>query len=172
MRTISECSKRLRALRLATIFGEPDSAWVLVGGGGRPMVKETREQKEDARDLLLRDMRGLRAHWRRSTRAYGLTYFASRMLLIVFSSIIAGADSLLGSPLAGAASWTPSLAILVAILVAVDTWLKPQQRWRGFMESRDRLGYLINQTEDGLELDKSRSDFLKLQSEHRRLNVY
>lgn len=60
----------------------------------------------------------------------------------------------------------------MAILAAFDTWLKPQQKWRGFMESRDKLASLMVMASRGVDPDDLRTRFDSLRTEHRDKNVF
>jgi hypothetical protein len=109
---------------------------------------------------------------RRGTRSYGITYHASRVALITASAIVAADQNLKGHRLGGLVDWVPALALLVAILTALDTWLKPQQKWKGFMESRDDLADLLFQCTAGLSDDAARQKFAELRKEHRERNIF
>jgi hypothetical protein len=64
------------------------------------------------------------------------------------------------------------LALGVAVITALDTWLKPQQKWSGFMASRDALTDLMIRMENGLSTDDTRKEFDKLRKQHRERNVF
>ncbi|MFE2998399.1 hypothetical protein ACFXG4_25765 [Nocardia sp. NPDC059246] len=84
-------------------------------------------------------------NWKHGTVYYAVTYYASRLILITASAVVAAKDNLHSGHVLSAVPW---LAILVAVLTALDTWMKPQQKWRGFMESRDALQDLIFKQQD------------------------
>jgi hypothetical protein len=110
--------------------------------------------------------------WRVATVNYGLTYYASRLALISASATVAAKENLNGGHGEWLIGWVPILALSVAILTALDTWLKPQQKWRGFMESRDNLTDLMVRWQNGLSIDETRSSFNELRIRHRELNVF
>jgi hypothetical protein len=111
--------------------------------------------------------------WTTSTTVYGFTYYASRIALMIASAIVAAKETLAKGVAAGVVAWVPTLAVFVAVLTAFDTWLKPQQKWKGFMESRDRLGHLIVRSEsDDADVAQLRDDFDALRTQHRDLNVF
>ncbi|MER6128637.1 DUF4231 domain-containing protein [Streptomyces sp. NPDC001795] len=108
----------------------------------------------------------------RGTLNYGMTYYVSRITLIVASAIVAAGQNLSRSSAAFLVGWVPALSLLVAVLTALDTWLKPQQKWKGFMESRDTLSDLLVQVDNGLPREEARKRFAALRKEHRRQNIF
>ncbi|MEU6106002.1 hypothetical protein [Streptomyces flaveolus] len=120
------------------------------------------------RGELRRELR----RWRVGTYAYGGTYYGLRILLIAASAVVAADQNLGDAKGSWLMSWVPALSLLVAITAAVDTWLKPQQKWRGFMESRDSLADLLVQAEGGLPAEEVRARFLKLRQRHRERNIF
>jgi hypothetical protein len=110
--------------------------------------------------------------WNVASYSYGISYYVSRILLISASAVVAGKETLKNSSGDFLVSAVPLLAVLVAVLTALDTWLKPADRWRGFMESRDRLADLLARYGEGLSVDDTRDEFLKLREEHRVKNVF
>ncbi|MFD3400077.1 DUF4231 domain-containing protein [Kribbella sp. NPDC058693] len=121
--------------------------------------------------LLEADMKSELAAWERATKVLGLTYRGLRVFLIIASAIVAAEASLRGSEFAWLAGWTPILALLVAILTAIDTWLKPQQKWRGVMESRDDLKDLLASAEGETDRRDIQIRFAALRKRHREANV-
>jgi hypothetical protein len=119
-------------------------------------------------DEMNRELR----NWRIATVSYGFTYYASRITLIVASAIVAAKENLSGGHGQWLVSWVPLLAVAVAIITALDTWLRPQQKWRGFMEARDSLTDLLIRMEHGLSPDDSREKFDALRKWHRECNVF
>ena len=111
-------------------------------------------------------------HWRWASRSYGATYYTVRIILIIASAIVAASENLAGSVLNALGDWVPALALLVAILTAIDTWLKPSQKWSGFMDSRDKMADLILRKDDGEPPAKVRAELLQLRKEHRKANVF
>lgn len=119
-------------------------------------------------DEMTRELR----RWRVATFNYGVTYYLSRILLIAASAVVAADQNLGEGKAAWLILWVPTLALGVAVLTAVDTWLKPQQKWRGFMESRDALADLMIQAGDGMAPREVREKFLELRKQHRERNVF
>lgn len=123
-------------------------------------------------EALAREMNREIRRWRVATFNYGLAYYLSRILLILASAIVAADQNLSGGHGNWLITWVPALALIVAVMTAVDTWLKPQQKWRGFMESRDALVDLMIQADGGLPADQVRAKLLKLRQQHRERNIF
>ena len=129
-----------------------------------------------APDTLLADMKDEYRKWRFSTRVYGTLYPASRTFLIVSSGLVAAKESLVESPLSGLVAWIPVLAFAVTIVTSLDTWIRPRDKWRGFMQDRDDLMTLIHQAEshslDGQHRDVTIAGLADLRRRHHDKNVY
>jgi hypothetical protein len=115
--------------------------------------------------------------WAFSTKVYGTIYVTVRAFLIIATSIVAAQKNLSESAAQFLANWVPILAVLVTIVTSIDTWMKPRDKWRGFMEDRDDLGDLVirvdsSQGTDTSLFDTLRNDFKKIRSRHRSKNVY
>ncbi|MFI9803335.1 DUF4231 domain-containing protein [Streptomyces sp. NPDC052301] len=122
--------------------------------------------------VLRRELSRELRRWRVGTNAYGGTYYGLRIVLIVTSAIVAADQNLGHAKGSWLLSWIPALSLVVAVTTAVDTWLKPQQKWRGFMESRDALADLLVQAEGGLPAEEVRARFLELRQRHRERNIF
>ena len=122
--------------------------------------------------LLRREMSRELRRWRTATVSYGVTYYLSRIALITFSTIVAAKENLGAGHGAWLISWVPAFALAVAVLTAFDTWLKPQQKWRGFMESRDKLASLMVTANLGANPDNVRAKFDTLRAAHRDKNIF
>jgi len=110
--------------------------------------------------------------WRVATASYGYTYYSARIILILASAIVAANANLRLGKGSFLISWIPLIALAVAIITALDTWLKPQQKWRGFMESRDNLADLVIQIENGLSDNEARTKFSEIRKKHRESNIF
>lgn len=119
-------------------------------------------------DEMNRELR----NWRIATMSYGFSYYASRITLIVASAIVAAKENLAEGHGQWLVGWAPLLAVAVAVITALDTWLRPQQKWRGFMDARDSLIDLMIRMENGLPADDSREKFDVLRKWHRERNVF
>ncbi|MER5908402.1 hypothetical protein ABT150_51930 [Streptomyces mirabilis] len=127
---------------------------------------------ESLPEPLVREMDREMRRWRTATFNYGVTYYLSRILLIIASAVVAADQNLGDGHGSWLIDWVPALALAVAVMTAVDTWLKPQQKWRGFMESRDALADLRIQSGGGMPPDEVRAKFLELRRQHRERNVF
>ncbi|HMF55979.1 MAG TPA: hypothetical protein VK619_06445 [Pyrinomonadaceae bacterium] len=126
---------------------------------------------------LIAEMQGERRKWARSTVVYGTLNVAARIFLILASSIVSAEKNLIDSSAGFLVKWVPVLALAVTTVTAIDTWLKPRDKWRGFMEDRDALSDLLiraqkPQIDDATNFDKLTGDFSKLRRRHRNKNVY
>jgi hypothetical protein len=126
---------------------------------------------------LIAEMQDERKKWARSTRIYGALNIAARLFLILASAIVAAEKNLLESYGGFLGRSVPLLAVAVTVVTAFDTWLKPRDKWRGFMEDRDNLSDLLirAQLPENVEasfLDNLRNEFSRLRRRHRNKNVY
>jgi hypothetical protein len=126
---------------------------------------------------LLSEMEREHKKWTFSTKVYGTLYPATRVYLIAVSAIVAANEALASSPLLILLPWVPILAVSVTIITAVDTWLKPRDKWRGFMRDRDELATLIigsggASPQDAVALESANAAFAELRRRHRDDNVY
>lgn len=128
-------------------------------------------------NALVKDMQDEYAKWKYSTRLYGSLNSAFRIVLIVTSAIVAAEKNLVSSPIGALVGWVPVLALVVGILTALDSWLKPRDKWRGFMQDRDELRDLLNRAETGnldnaATVENLRRALNNLRAQHRKKNVY
>jgi hypothetical protein len=131
-----------------------------------------REAGKPLPDPLVKEMDREMRRWRVATFNYGVTYYLGRILLIFASAVVAADQNLGDGHGSWLIRWVPALALAVAVITAVDTWLKPQQKWRGFMESRDALADLRIQADGGMPADQVREKFLERRRQHRERNVF
>ncbi len=122
---------------------------------------------------LLISMEKELSKWKMTTTWYGLFYGSARTALIAFSAIVAAQNNLQGSPIGFVVRWVPILALAVTVLTAIDTWPKPQLKWRGFMDDRDRLESLVIRCGDAKEDEnKLLKEFDDLRENHRESHVF
>ena len=126
---------------------------------------------------LIVEMQTERRKWARSTMLYGAINVIARLFLIVASTIVAAEKNLLGSRAGFLVTLVPLLALGVTVVTAIDTWLKPRDKWRGFMEDRDDLTDVLiraqkTENADPTFFDKLTDEFAKLRRRHRIKNVY
>jgi len=128
-------------------------------------------------DVLTKEMDTEKRKWAFCTKAYGTINASFRVFLIITSAIVAAQNNLQGSPAKFIVPWIPLLALTVTIVTALDTWLKPRDKWRGFMGSRDALTDLVvraksAESTDAAKFDQLREEFFKLREMHRKENVF
>ena len=122
---------------------------------------------------LLTEMERELRKWRLGTKGYGGVYVGIRSSVIVFSALVAAQNNLMGTAVKAIVLWVPVMAVVVTILTAIDSWQKPQVKWRGFMKDRDDLEDLLIRTKDGREdPEELRKEFADLRRRHREENVY
>ena len=126
---------------------------------------------------LIVEMQEERKKWARSTVVYGTVNVAARLFLILASGIVAAEKNLFDSSAGFLVKWVPVLALAVTVVTAFDSWLKPRDKWRGFMEDRDDLSDLLiraqkSESVDANVFDILRGEFSKLRRRHRNKNVY
>ncbi len=96
--------------------------------------------------------------------------------LIAASGLVAAKESLAQFPLTGVVAWIPVLAFAVTIVTSIDTWMRPRDKWRGFMQDRDELMHLIHKTEgrplEGELRDTVLAALADLRRRHHEKNVY
>jgi hypothetical protein len=97
--------------------------------------------------------------------------------LIIASGVVAAEKNLGDSAIAFIVKWIPALALLVTVFTSLDTWMKPRDKWRGFMEDRDDLNDLSirlesSQDPNSAKTDEIRTEFRNLRARHREKNVY
>lgn len=127
--------------------------------------------------LLFAEMTREHRKWAFSTKVYGTLYPAIRFYLIVASGLVAAKEPLTTTPLGELAQWMPVLAVSVPIVTALDTWLKPRDKWRGFMRDRDELGELMirasgAEPEGAAALESLNAGLAELRRRHRDENVF
>ncbi|MEJ2579070.1 MAG: hypothetical protein P8Z68_08230 [Kineosporiaceae bacterium] len=147
--------------------GEPSVDGSAVGG-----AEGTGSSAEEASDLLADLMRAQRRRWAAATKAYGAFYYVNRVTLLLASAIVAARDALSTGIGDFLVPWVPLLAVSVVVLIAVDMWLKPYQKWRGVMDSRDGLADLLVRRAGGLPMERTRAEFLALRQRHRERNLF
>src|SRR5688572_2722155 len=126
---------------------------------------------------LIAEMQTERRKWARSTVTYGTVNVVTRVFLILASGIVAAEKNLSDSHSGFLVKWVPLLALGVTVITAFDTWLKPRDKWRGFMEDRDDLSDLLIRSQESAgvnaaSFDQLRQEFGELRRRHRNKNVY
>lgn len=130
-----------------------------------------------ALEQLTAEIETERRKWALGTRIYGTINPVLRVFLITASSVVAAESRLNGSPAEFIVWWVPVLALAISIITAIDSWLKPRDKWRGFMTDRDDLADLLiriksTASDNHAVLDRLRGEFVALRRRHRDKNVY
>lgn len=115
--------------------------------------------------------------WTWSTRLYEGLNIVVRIFLIVASGIVAAEKNLSGAYGESLVNWVPLLALAVTIVTALDSWLKPREKWLGFMKVRDNLSSLLlraqkSESSRSSSFEEWEKKFSQLREQHRSKNVY
>jgi hypothetical protein len=112
--------------------------------------------------------------WRRMSRVYAGISIVLRGTLIIASALVAaklGSGRILGDTAAAI------LSVYVAAGTGVEAWLKPREKWKGFMtdgeDAEDLLMRLENaDTPTQNQVDEFRITFQRILATHREKNVF
>jgi hypothetical protein len=122
-------------------------------------------------EVLIKEMGAERKKWARQTIVYGAVNVLTRLILIVASSVVAAQKNLKDCPVDFLIHWIPLIALAVTVITALDTWLKPRDKWRGFMNDRDDLSDLLLRAKAD-DQEKITEEFKQIRQQHRNKNVY
>lgn len=128
---------------------------------------------EDLVNSAERDYEG----WKQQARFYGTLSSVVRVLLIISTALVA-AERTLGALLPD--SWKPVfpvLSVLVAIGTALDAWLKPREKWKGFLADRDAVNHFLivaknTKPDDSDKISQLFEQFRLIEQRHADKNVY
>lgn len=111
--------------------------------------------------------------WRKMSRVYAAISVLLRGTLIVGSALVAaklGLQKFLCEPAAVA------ISVYVAVGTALEAWLKPREKWKGFMtdcENAEDLSMRLKNTETSdPKIDNLRQEFQTILATHREKNVF
>jgi hypothetical protein len=112
--------------------------------------------------------------WRRMSRAYASMSIVLRGTLIIASAIVAAK---LGLKDVFRDVTFSVLSVVVAAGTALEAWLKPREKWKGFMTDRDNAEDLFMRLEntdptDSKRIDELRQQFQGILATHREKNVF
>jgi hypothetical protein len=112
--------------------------------------------------------------WRGMSRLYAGISIALRGTLIVTSSLVAAK---LGSGRLLCNTAATVLSVYVAAGTGIEAWLKPREKWKGFMtdgeNAEDLLMQLENaETADPKQVEEFRKEFQRILATHREKNVF
>jgi hypothetical protein len=112
--------------------------------------------------------------WRTMARAYALLSIILRGTLIVASAIVAAK---LGLKCIFREITFSVLSVVVAAGTALEAWLKPREKWKGFMTDYENAEDLLIRLEntdatDSKRIDEFRQEFQVILATHREKNVF
>ena len=128
-------------------------------------------------DDLAKYIDGFYKSWARQTKFYGAVSSVVRVALIISTAIVGAEMTLKQSMNIKNAAVFSILALAVAVGTAFDAWLKPREKWRGFMSDRDDVKALLMKVQATDQNDLSKHDafldeFRSIQRRHVEKNVY
>jgi hypothetical protein len=129
-------------------------------------------------DDVIKTLERDHANWKAQTQFYGTVSVVIRMSLIISTAIVAAEKTLKAYLPNAEGLFFPTLSILVAIGTALDAWLKPREKWRGFMSDRDAANDLLikvrnaDPKDDAAKLDTYREQLKILEQRHVEKHVY
>jgi hypothetical protein len=112
--------------------------------------------------------------WGRMCRVYAWISIVLRGTLIVTSALVAAH---LGSGKFLNGTTTAVLSIYVAAGTGLEAWLKPREKWKGFMTDCENAEDLLMRLENAdtsipKQVDEFRIEFQRILSTHREKNVF
>jgi hypothetical protein len=115
-------------------------------------------------------------NWKCQTIFYNATSDVFRVSLIILTATVAARNTLTRLDNAHPLLF-PILAAVTAIVTALDAWLKPREKWKGFMSDRDAAHILLMQVKnadpnDLAKINEYVEDLRKLEERHVDKNVY
>jgi hypothetical protein len=127
---------------------------------------------DDLREAVLNDY----TSWKNQTIFYNVASDVFRVSLIILTSLVAARTTLTWLDHAHPLLF-PLLAVITAVLTALDAWLKPREKWKGFMNDRyaaQLLLMLVKNTDpkDAAKIAAYVEELRKLEERHVEKNVY
>jgi hypothetical protein len=112
--------------------------------------------------------------WRAMSRFYGSISFFLSVTLIVASALVAAK---LGIVIRGFETSVAVLSVYVAAGTGVQAWLKPREKWKGFMTDYENAEDLVMRLDnadasDPAQVEKLRVEFQSILAIHREKNVF
>jgi hypothetical protein len=128
-------------------------------------------------DNLAQYIQGFHQSWARQTKFYGTVSSVVRVALIISTAVVGAQKTLEPYWSSNHGGIFSILALAVAIGTAFDAWLKPREKWRGFMSDRDDAKALLMrvQATDRNDLETYNTflnEFRTIQQRHVEKNVY
>ena len=115
--------------------------------------------------------------WKSQARVYGTISSVVRPLLILCTALVAAKETLVPHISQSLGMLFPALSIAVAVGTALDAWLKPREKWRGFLADRDAAKILLMKAcnvekSDSTKVETLLEELRLLQIRHIEKNVY
>ena len=115
--------------------------------------------------------------WKQQARIYGTISSLLRPFLIVCTALVAGDKAIRPYMSANAEGLFTALSIVVGICTSLDAWLKPREKWRGFLADRDAANILLMKARSVDRVDSTKIDALLeelrlIEQRHIEKNVY
>jgi hypothetical protein len=116
--------------------------------------------------------------WQKQTRVYAGISISFRVVLILATALEAAQKTAEGVwKFAGFNQFFLLLSIVVAVLTALDSWLKPREKWQGFLKVNEDALSILDEVRQAEERDKDalgslRSRFEAVLENHRQHDVY
>ncbi len=115
--------------------------------------------------------------WRCMSRFYAIISVILRGTLIITSAVVAAKASALGEGRLVGGHFAAILSIYVAAGTGIEAWLKPREKWKGFMtdcENAEDLFMRLDNSNpaDNAEIEKFRTEFQRLLATHREKHVF
>lgn len=127
------------------------------------------------REDLILDINAHDDSWRKMGNFYGFLSVVLRLTIIVGSAVVAS-DAIktwLGKPFPLV---IPIISLLVAACAAIEAWVKPRDKWKGFMDVREHSADLLrscNNTTDGApDVPDLNARFIAIKEKHLKENVF
>jgi hypothetical protein len=114
--------------------------------------------------------------WKRQARFYGTVSSVVRILLIISTAVVAAEKTFQPHLPQSLTALFPTLSLLVAIGTALDAWLKPRDKWKGFLSDRDAAHYILirarNSENDDARAAALLDELRVIEQRHIEKNVY
>ena len=113
--------------------------------------------------------------WRNASRAYAVISVVLRGTLIIGSALVAAKTGLKNTYIGE--HTVAVLSVVVAAGTALEAWIKPREKWKGFMSDLESAADLFMRLEnsdasDPKRIDDLRLEFQKILATHREKNVF
>jgi hypothetical protein len=127
-------------------------------------------------DDLKRSVSAYIKAWHYMGGVYAVISLVLRVTLIVGSALVAakvatGTEKYLND------WWTATVSIYVAAGTALESWLKPREKWKGFMTDREKAEDLFMRLDntdpsDLKRVEELRAELQRIIATHREKNVF